>query len=137
MHAKLFKKYQKFSVLTFNDFNKKQQSQLYSFDQRIKNIAAFGPSYIYIYDIAKGNITGQAFIKKYLIPLAPSKIVVGSDFKFGCDSCGVSLLRKYFDVSTIDYNKKISTTIIKKLLLENKIEKANSYLYEPYHYIGK
>lgn len=137
MHSQLFDKYHRYNVLTFNDFAKKLKTQLYPFDERIKNIANFNPINIFVYDISKHNMKAEEFIHRVLLPLQPSSIIVGSNFKFGSDHKPCSILNKYFTVETVNHNKRVSTTIISDLLMNKKVERANSLLFTPYYYISK
>ncbi len=137
MHGLLLTRFNNFNVLTFKDFGAKQINQLYFGQERLNNIARFKPANIYVYDIAKNNVDAETFIQRVLLKLKPSMIFVGTDFKFGCDHKPYSLLRKYFDVQTLNYNKVVSTTIIASLLRSGNVEKANSFTYFPYYYISE
>lgn len=137
MHAELFSRHHHYNVLTFKDFAKKTDNQIYSYKERIHNIEQFHPDNIFIYDLNKYNMVADQFIKKVLLKLQPSSIFVGNDFRFGADNQTHKILRKYFPVDTINYNPAISTTKIAQLLLQGKIEQANNLLFFPYYYISK
>lgn len=137
MHGLLLTKYHRYNVLTFKDFGAKQVNQLYFGQERLDNIARFKPLNIFVYDIAKNNLDAETFIQKVLLKLQPTSIFVGTDFKFGCDHKPYTLLRKYFDVLTLNYNKIVSTTKIAALLRAGNVEKANSFTYFPYYYISE
>ncbi|MBQ0045352.1 MAG: hypothetical protein KBS35_00465 [Mycoplasma sp.] len=137
MHGQLLSKHHNYNVLTFKDFANKSPSQIYSYKNRLNNLVKFKPENIFIYDIAKSNMTAQQFIEKILLKIKPSSIVVGTDFKFGSDHKSWTLLKQYFDVETINYNPKVSTTIISKLLRDANIERANDLTYFPYYYTSK
>lgn len=136
MHSQLFEKYYRYNVLTFKDFKNKSKEQLYTYKERLSNISEFKPKNIFVYDLEKHNMTAKDFINKVLIPLKPSIIVVGKDFKFGSDNKQWNVLEQFFQVQTINYNKNISTSKISNLLLKGDIEKANGLLYKPYYYIS-
>lgn len=137
MHVQLLTKFNNYNILTFKDYPRKVKSQLYSFDERIENLSRFKPENIYVFDIKKKNMKAEEFIQKFLMQIKPSHIFVGTDFKFGSDHQNYQLLNKYFPVQTIQYNSKISTTIISKLLSDHKIENANDLLVQPYYYVSK
>ncbi|MCQ2956540.1 MAG: hypothetical protein MJ233_01385 [Mycoplasmoidaceae bacterium] len=137
MHGLLLTRFNRYNVLTFKDFGAKQVNQLYFGKERLNNIAKYKPTNIFVYDIAKHNVPAEEFIQKVLLKLKPSIIYVGSDFKFGYDHKPYTLLKKYFDVITLNHNKIVSTTIIAGLLRKGDVEKANSFLYFPYYYISE
>lgn len=137
MHAELFSKYHHYNVLTFNDFVKKKDGQIYSFKERIDNISKFKPDNIFIYDLNKYNMTADEFIQRVLSKIQPTEILVGNDFKFGLDDQPHKILNKYFRVNTINYNPAVSSTKICQLLKAGKIEEANNLLFFPYSYSSK
>lgn len=134
MHSQLLATPRPFSILTFTDFARKANSQLYPFEQRIDNLKQFHANYILVYDLAKGNMKAEEFIQKVLLKINPSMIIVGSNFKFGSDHKPYDLLKKYFPVQTVNQNNRVSSTIIAQLLLNKKVEKANDLLFFPYYY---
>ncbi|MBN0919064.1 FAD synthase [[Mycoplasma] gypis] len=79
------------------------------------------------------------FIEK-LKAIGVQKIVVGEDFRFGFNRQGtVENLKKHFDVTVIEIKKisdyKISTTIVKELIKEGKINTLNNTLIDKYAFI--
>ena len=132
-HKKLFDqvKPNKFNViLIINSPNKKEWFS--SLLIRYGNINTFHPKKIYFFDAKQNNISAIDFIKHYLKILCPSKIIVGSDFKFGKNQSGnIKLLKKYFKVQAIKYDHKYQTSKIKKLYKEGKVFEANKLLYSP------
>ena len=69
-------------------------------------------------------------------------ILSGKDFSYARNKSGnVSTLKKEFNVQTLNYylyrNKKLSSTIIKKLFMDNKFSKINSLLNYSYYFSGK
>lgn len=137
MHRQLFDKSHRYNVLTFKDFKKKSASQLYTYKERINNIAEFKPNNIFVFDINKHNMKAERFVQEVLMALKPTSIIVGSNFKFGSDHKSWQILNKDFVVETIQYNKSISSSKIAELLRNKKVEIANGYLDKPYYYIGK
>lgn len=137
MHGLLLNKYQRFNVLTFNDFTPKMKNQLYPFEERIELLKKLKPSIIYVFDIAKNNMTAKEFMDKVLSKIQPSNILVGNDFKFGKDHQSYKVLMENFPVQTVNYNPNVSTTKIAKLMKNKQIEKANSLLFSPYYYKSK
>ena len=93
--------------MTFKPFKTKQTHELYDFSTRIECLKKFNPKNIYVFSIQNDNITGLQFIKKYLQNIKPSKIVVGSNFYFGKDNCKFTILKKYFVLDIIKYEKNI------------------------------
>lgn len=137
MHCQLFEKFHHFNVLTFKDFNPKTKTQLYAFNERIKNIARFRPQNIFIYDLSKDNMKAEEFVQRVLLPIKPNSIVVGTNFKFGSDHKPYSILNKYFKVDSVNHNARVSTTLISQMLSNKQVEKANNFLYQPYHYTSQ
>ena len=132
-HEKLFNqvKPNKFNViLIINSPSKKEWiSQLLV---RYGNIKFLHPKKIYFFDVKQNNVSAINFIKHYLKILSPSKIIVGSDFRFGKNQSGdVKLLKKYFNVQSIKYDHKYQTNKIKKLYKEGRVLEANKLLYSP------
>ena len=117
MHSQLLDKfhYRRYNILTFKDYKTKLKTQLYTYEERISNLAQFKPKNIFVFDINKYNMKAEDFIWEVLLPLQPSSILVGSDFRFGSDLKLHTVLNQYFPVDTINHNKRISTSIISKL----------------------
>jgi len=137
MHNELLNLYHEFNLLTFKDTAFKQDTQIYSYKDRMNNLDHFPIINCYVYDIDKANITAERFIQLFLKKIKPSIIVVGSDFKFGCDQKGISELRHHFNVEMVNYHSEVSTTIISNMLKDGKVEDANDFLLTPYYYVGK
>ncbi|CAL4320173.1 bifunctional riboflavin kinase/FAD synthetase [Buchnera aphidicola] len=96
------------------------------------------------------SLSSEKFIKKFLIKKLNVKfIIVGENFRFGSKREGnISLLKKIgkqhnFNVIEIKsflykkYNIKVSSTIIRKYLLENKFKMATELLGRPFSIIGR
>lgn len=84
-------------------------------------IAAFNEAYL--------NRTPASFIEE-LAKMNPLHIIVGEDFRFGHKRAGdILLLKKHFQVETINpvccaKGKRISSTRIRELMSEGKVEQA-------------
>lgn len=137
MHYQLLDYYANYNILTFTDFDHKKDRQLYTFEERMKNLEEFGPNKVFVFDINSNNMTAEDFMVKVLKPLAPTQILVGTDFKFGSDQKPWWVMKKYFDVETYSYNPEVSTTKITNMLKEHKIAEANAFLFNPYYYQSK
>ena len=95
---------------------------------RILNLSEFNPNKIYVYDIGakNSNITGHDFNSNYLRKINPFKIIIGENFKYGCDKRDVNFLADNFHCEIIPVEKKCSSTYIRELLLKGEIIFANS-----------
>lgn len=84
-------------------------------------IATFNTEYL--------NRSAGSFMEE-LAKMNPKQIIVGEDFRFGYQRAGdISLLRQYFQVSTISpvcclNGERISSTRIRKLITEGKMDEA-------------
>lgn len=142
----------KVAVLTFSDdlTKLKKQPLLFTQEERANLLYHYGADTIYelaFTDEVK-NLSPESFLA-FIERLNPSKIIVGSDFRFGKDGAG-----SYFDIQKfgrnhgieteaiepeIDINtgKKISASTIRYYLLHNEIERANELLGFNYYRRGK
>ncbi len=88
-------------------------------------------------------LTGKAFlqeISKYNL----RGVVCGADFTCGSDLFNATSVKEYLrdicPVEIVDLVKKdgqkVCSTLIRKLLCENKIQEANSYLSQPFFFLG-
>ena len=135
-HLQLFCNTSNLSFLIFEN-NPSKKYQLYSLEERIKNLAFYKPDYIFIFDIAKDNCTANDFLNKFMIHFLKAQMVhVGSDFKFGNDLKTVSLLKQYYKVNVIEKNKNISTKKIVEYLENGEIEVANELMDRNFYYEG-
>ena len=132
-HKKLFDKVKPNSfnvLLIINSPNKGEY--VHPLDLRINIIQQLQPNTIYIFDVNKNNVSAEHFIQNYLIPINPSKTVIGSDFKFGKNLKGnVKLLEKHFTVDVIKYNDNYQTKKIKSMYKNGLVWEANQFLYWP------
>lgn len=97
------------------------------------------------FDEKTKNTTKKDFLS-FLLSLNAKKIVVGEDFTFGKDKEGkandiLSLEKEGVEVKILPLlqidNEKVSSTRIRSLLHESKIEEANKLLGYPFFYQGK
>lgn len=109
-----------------------------SVEEKAKIIKKFGFDYFAIFNFndQTRKTTFTAFIN-ILLNLNIKIIIVGSDFRFGYQGTGtINDLKKYFHViikpQIMIGKEKISTTYIKKLLLNHQIELANKLLFAPF-----
>lgn len=101
-----------------------------------------------VFDHEFMELSGFEFICKYIQEILHAKyVVVGEDFRFGYKKAGDILLlqklEKKYGYKTIVIpkktygNKDISSSYIKELIKEGKIEKANELLGYQYSYEGR
>lgn len=137
-HMPLFTDSKKFNIMTFLNLPKKQINQLYFDDERLKNLKLLGANKIYLFDLNDNNMSAIDFINNVLIPLEPTKIIVGKDFRFGKNATGdEKLLSNFFTVTAIPYDERFSTTKIKQLIMDGKIDVANDLLVKKFSISGK
>ncbi len=93
------------------------------------------------------SMSANEFIEKILIDkLKIKSVIVGDDFRFGCDRQGdFTLLKEYgekhqFSVINIDSQRvdqqRISSTLIRQLLADDQLELTNKMLGRPYTICG-
>jgi riboflavin kinase/FMN adenylyltransferase len=136
-------------VLTFWPHPQGQQS-LYSLEHRIRIIAALGADVCVVarFDRRFARMAAAAFIKEILVDaLRASAVYVGENFRFGKDARGDSaLLQKYsaqfhyalkiFRVLK-SHRRVISSTAIRRLIVEGKLYEAASLLEHPVSILGR
>lgn len=131
-------------------YPEKDVKLIYTREQKNKIISNFGIDFLYEipFDWNFSKISAREFIENFLVrELKVKGIVVGSNFAFGNKKEGNPLLlkkegKKYgFFVEIIKPLKKnnlaISSTNIRKLLMEGKVEMANQMLGRFYSISGK
>ncbi|MBQ6970065.1 hypothetical protein IJQ19_00290 [bacterium] len=136
-HLELLTKHKVFNILTFKPFKIKKSHELYDFRTRLTYLQSFRPQNILVFSIEEDNLNGKQFIEKYLQKINPKRIVIGSNFCFGKDNCKVDILKKYFILDVIKYERKYSTTKIRCLIEQKKMKEANKLLYEPFFVCSK
>lgn len=135
-HYKLFAHLDDFAFFVFK--NNPNKPFLYPLQQRLLNLAVFGPKYIFVYDIFQNNITPLGFILAVLQKLPFQIIRCGADFRFGTNQLGdVSLLQRFFLVETVAKNPNYSTRLIIKLLTNKRILAANALSVHAFFFEGQ
>ncbi len=139
----------KVALLTFDNNHLavlgKEEKVLYTFDERLELYESIGVDVVITarFDENFRKKTGDEFVqelKRYKL----ESIVCGFDYSYGRDRQNAAALRdamsntcKVEIVEAVCINNvKVSTTLVKALLTQNKIEYANTLLSEPYFVCG-
>ncbi len=121
--------------------------EVFLLSERRKIFAGLGINELFIFDTSKEffNKSKDEFLR-YLMTLNPSAVVVGADYRFGKNASGsIYDLKTFFGTKNVrvevadllyEDGEKIATTLIKKLLTEGDIEKANGLLGFEYFLTG-
>lgn len=150
------KEYGLFSlVLTFfphpgKILGKNKIKMIQTLDQRIREIRKFNVQALLIipFDEKFASLSGRDFIQKIVLNTLRAKaVIVGSNFYFGKKREGdISLLHRLSSAlkfrvcsipSVIQNGETVSSSLIRSLLQEGNIEKANRLLGRPYEIEGK
>lgn len=123
---------------------------LTSYEQKLKILDKLGVDLVYTikFDEKLMRLTPEKFVGKILVDKLNSKLVtVGFDYRFGYGAAGDSKylerLGKKFGfelniIKPVELNGEIiSSTNIRRLIYDGKIEKANKFLGRNYSIIGK
>ena len=127
-------------VITFENLIKKNY-QLQTTKQKHDLIEAIGVDYLIVFSFqAVKNVFFTEFIKM-LKKLNVKNIVCGDDFRFGYKREGdIVDLKKHFKVTVLDYSKfddtRVSTSIIKELLMAGEVAYASKLLGRNYSIVG-
>ncbi len=118
-------------------------------EQRLQEIEKSGVQMTVVmpFDRDFALVTAEEFIRTIVCQkLKAKKIIVGNNFRFGKDRAGdVKKLHEFasvyrFSVQSIPPVKLsgsiVSSSLIRKLLREGKIEKANTFIGRPYEIVG-
>lgn len=154
--AKEAKKNDLFSlVLTFSPhpekiLGKSKIKMIQTLDQRLEAIKRFGIQFVLVtpFDRHFSNLSSHDFIQKILIrTLRAKEVVIGENFHFGKNREGdISTLRtlgsrfglRVHEIPSVSKDGRIvSSSLIRSLLLEGKIEEANTLLGRSYEIKGK
>ncbi len=158
-HQELFKKTIEFSkkdqtlsaVITFNPHpdqllkpNNLYES-IFSLNEKIEEIKKYNFDYLFIinFDNVVLKMNHLEFVNKYLKPLNIKNLIVGFDFKYGYKGLGnyytiKEELENVYVTEEMKYNgQTISSTYIKQLLKEGKIDSINYLLNKPFKLTGK
>lgn len=130
--------------------NKGAPPRILSLDDKIKLLESYGVEILVLlhFDERLMSIPADSFVRDILIKgLNTRYLTVGFDFRFGKGAQGnVDLLRAYSEdghyevdiVSPIERGgKKISSSVIRKLLEEGRIEEVNAQLDRHHHVSGE
>lgn len=130
-HWKLFERTDSPTILTFKNIPRKKDYPIFSFDTKCSNLYYFLENVendIFIMDLKKENKKAASFVKFLKKQINPTKIIVGSDFKFGSDFKDVKYLSKYFNVDVVQRDEQYSTSNIREYISKGQIEKAQKAL---------
>ncbi|MDV5973845.1 UNVERIFIED_CONTAM: bifunctional riboflavin kinase/FAD synthetase [Streptococcus canis] len=122
--------------LTFSRFSPELLLHIVYPEKRQEKFADYGVDRLYLINFtsAFSMVSSDDFIAHYIKRLKAKHIVVGFDYKFGHNRTDSDYLARNFDgkVHTIpevtEDHEKISSTRIRKLILEGKVAKANQLL---------
>lgn len=151
-HQTLLKKLSKYKdtkcgLVTFNPhpsklFKVPNYQKLISLDDKIKIISNFNIDYMFVveFDEEFSKLSVNEFID-FLKNLNVKRVIIGSDFRFGYKKSGsINDLKKYFKVIVIEdlltNNELISTTHIKQLIYNAKLDEAKELLTRNYFITG-
>jgi riboflavin kinase/FMN adenylyltransferase len=118
-------------------------------EERKKILSNSGIDHLIIHPFTHqfSRLTAREFVRDILVhKLKAKKIIIGYDHRFGRNrTADINTLKKFgeeygFEVEEIGKQEvedvAVSSTKIRKALLEGKVEKANSYLQQPFMLTG-
>ncbi len=125
-------------------------SQLTSLEEKATLLSKLGIEHLVVIPFTKefSEMSADNYIKEFLIKnFHPQKIIIGYDHRFGKDRLGdfsllkIQSIEHHFELIEIPEktltNNTISSTAIRKLILEGDISSANELLGYEYHFSGK
>jgi riboflavin kinase/FMN adenylyltransferase len=142
-------------VLTFyphpeKSLEKSKIDMIQTLEQRLEGIKKFGVQTVLVTPFNKtfSNLSSEAFVRKILVnTLKVKEVIIGENFRFGKNrEGGIPMLKQLgsqfgFNVHSILPQKKrgriVSSSLIRKLLLEGKVEEASAFLGRFYQIEGK
>ena len=154
-HQELFKKARqiadekglKVALLTFPESPKlafvRYQPELLlhlqSPEDRFQTLKELGVDELYLIDFTTdfASKTAQEFIQHYVRALKAKVLIAGFDYSFGCDKKAASDLSAYFGGQVeviepvLDQGEKISSTRIRKAVVEGRVKEAARLLGRP------
>lgn len=93
------------------------------------------------------HLTADQFLTKVLLPLKPKRVVVGFNFFFGRNQSGNATYLNWWckphDIEVvvvppvIRHGIRVSSSAIREMILQGKIEQANDMLSQPLFYTGR
>ncbi|MDE6476658.1 MAG: hypothetical protein K2L48_00405 [Mycoplasmoidaceae bacterium] len=116
--------------MTFKNIPRKNHHPIFSFKQKCQFFSFLleNENDVFLLDLKKKNMKAAAFVKYLKKEINPTRIIVGSDFKFGSDFKDVNFLSRYFDVDVVLRDDKYSTSKIREYISTGKIEEAQNDL---------
>lgn len=135
------------SILTFDpdpeSFFNKDFKYITNYNEKINLFKKFNLKNIFMIKIDKSflNLSVDEFIN-FLKKINVENITIGKDFCFGYKKAGTYKdLKKHFNVTVLeDYvveNQKVSSTLIKKMICENKLLILPKFLGNYYNFYGE
>jgi len=120
---------------------------IYTFDERVLLYDSLGVDVVVsaCFDNRFMSQIGAEFLTQLSQNLNLRGVVCGRDFTCGSDLSGADAVKKFFagvcPVETVRLVKnaafrKISSTLVRNLILQGKIERANKYLSQPFFFAG-
>lgn len=118
---------------------------LTSLDDKLRIFSSLGVDFAYVMetDCRLLSLRKDEFITKILIPLAPSLVIVGSDYRFGVMGKGMPIdLKVVFKTLIADFLKgadgeKVATRKIVEHIENGDVRKAALELGRPFEIVGK
>ncbi len=123
-------------------------ARLMHWRDKVEVLRDMGVDYVLIvrFDQALRALTAQAFVERVMLPLNCRHVVVGDDFRFGCDRSGdFDFLRRagqqyHFATENIptiaEYNERISSSRIRCAIKRGDFALAEQLLGRPYCITG-
>jgi len=128
-------------------------TRLMNLGEKVRTLYELGPGlrpdYLLLlrFDQMLANTSAADFIKNILVDTLKIKsVIIGDDFKFGCDRQGdFSLLQKYgkihqFSVANIESHcieyQRVSSSLVRTALIENRLDDADRMLGRSYTICG-
>lgn len=139
-----------FKSHTKTTINKNSPKIITNNEQKFRIAESLGVEIIYLLDFDEKimKLSGEEFVSNIIIEKMNGKLVtVGFDYRFGYKASGdsyylVELSKKYdFEVKVVEPvyvdNKVVSSSRIRELISEGKVEESKKMLGRPYTLIGK
>lgn len=124
----------------------KDVAPLYTFEERLSIYNSLNVDYVIASNFDEGfrSLTGKEFLQKLESNYNLVGVVCGFDHCCGSDRLNCNGISDFFanryPVEVVEQisvdNAKISTTLVRELILNNKIKQANSLLTEPFFVVG-
>lgn len=124
----------------------KMSKNICSVSQKLDSFKAFDIDYVLLLKVSDNfmGLSAKEFVDNYLEKLNTKIVVCGSDFSFAKNKEGnIDYVRKYTNYVIVSVDDeyvndiKISSTYIRNLLSNGKVDLANSLLYEDFNIVSK